>query len=169
MKSKIGLIAAAFLVSLISAGCYTQFATRDGSRDRDDEQSYASTDTSDTGTDSQFFGDDEYRHMRYNMSFSYYHPGRWAYNTGWGYDPYYNGIYDPWYSDSWYWPYGWRSYLLYPYPTWTAYGAYYGHHYGGYYPGSHGGGWNHDVAGTQTSTLCDQFILHRFIRFNPRR
>jgi hypothetical protein len=144
MKSTFTLIAAAFLLSLASTGCYTQLATREPSGDGEDDQQqqYTSSDTTGAGAESPFFVYDDYRYMRYNMTFSYYHPRRWSYDVGMYdggiYDPWYGGLYEPWYGDSWYWPYGWRPYVLYPYPTWNAYG-YYGNHHGG----SYGGGWNH--------------------------
>jgi len=134
------------MLSLASAGCYTQLATRDSSRDDENEQQYAASDTTGSAAESPFFVYDDYRYMRYNMSFHYYHPGRWSYDVGAYYDPYYGGIYDPWYADTWYWPYGWRPYVMWPYPTWNAYGGYYGNHHGGYYGGyygGHNGGGNH--------------------------
>lgn len=132
MKKPMHVLVAAFLLSIVSAGCYTQLASRESSRDdNDNEEAYVSSDTSGTQANCGYFGDDDYRQHRYSLSFNYYHPGRWAY---------YDGFYDPWIGDTWYWSMGWRPYVLYPYPTWYPYGSYYGNnYYGGYY----NGGWSH--------------------------
>jgi uncharacterized membrane protein YgcG len=131
MKSTMKVICAAFLLSMVSAGCYTQLATREGAGGAvEDEETYASSDTSTTAVNNAYFGDDDYRYHRFNLSFNYYHPGRWAY---------YDGVYDPWFDDPWFWPMGWRPYVLYPYPTWYPYGSMYGNdHYWGY----HNQGWS---------------------------
>jgi hypothetical protein len=137
MKFKLFIAAGAFALAFLSSGCYTEFATHEpsGSGYSEDDQGYvtSSSDSTDTSAvDNQYFGDDSYRHSRYQLSFGYYYP--------WGYDV---PIYNPWYDDPWYWPDMWRPYVLWPYPTWYPYGGYYGHHhYWGYYndPWYNGGG-----------------------------
>lgn len=143
MKYSMHVIAAAFILSLLSAGCYTQLASRGDSRDQyEDEEEYAGSDTSgasDINVNNYYFGDDEYRHNRFNLSFGYYHPGRWSY---------YSPIYDPWFDDPWYWPMGWRPYVMYPYPTWSPYGSYYGNdYYWGYYNHPHHDSWYSGTVG----------------------
>jgi hypothetical protein len=144
MKYKLVVAACACALTFLSAGCYTQLATREPAENEsvDNEDTYASEPDTTSGAvvNNYYFGDDVYRHSRFQMAFGYYSPYTWG-----GYA----GIYDPWFDDPWYWTYGWRPNVLYPYPTWYPYGGYYGHHYWGYYnTGGYysGGGYAHGSA-----------------------
>lgn len=129
MKLKLFVAAGACALAFLSAGCYTQLAVR-GSSDDDryaDDEDVTAQQTDTTGgtiVNNYYFGDDAYRHARFRMAFHYYSPYRWGT---------YGMTYDPFFDDPWYWSDGWRSGVLYPYPTWYPDYGYYGNRYWGYY------------------------------------
>ena len=128
MKLKLFVAAGACALTFVVAGCYTQLTRPEPSESRyvEQEENYSSpADTTDgTTVNNYYFSDDAYRHSRFQASFGYYYPYQWGYTSG---------IYNPWLDDPWYWSDGWRSNILWPYPTWNPYGGYYGCQYWGYY------------------------------------
>ena len=109
-----------FFLSLITNGCYTQFAMRDDYPPRYPD--YSETQTDSSGTTINNYYDEGYPHTRF--AFSYYYPFGWR--TSWSY-------YDPWYYDM-YWdsPWNWYGpgYISYPYWNRGYFGGYNHSHYG---------------------------------------
>ena len=141
------------LAGFFFAGCYTQMESvgNEGSDrrngDRDDYAYSDSTSDQDSGGTvvDNYFNDDNYRSMRYRMSFNYYYPSRHMWAAGIWFDPWYDSFYaDPW--DPWYRPGLWYPTIAYPYPYWYPGWGYYPH-YGPSYGYGHWRGNNYPLYG----------------------
>jgi len=123
------------LAGFFFAGCYTQLESvgNEGSDrtngDRDDYVYSDSTNDQDSGGTAvdNYFNNDDYRSMRYRMSFHYYYPSRHLWATSIWFDPWYDDFYAyPW--DPWYRPGLWYPTIAYPYPYWYPGWGYYPHY-----------------------------------------
>lgn len=142
------------LAGFIFAGCYTQIESvgNEGSDrrngERDDYAYSDSTNNQDSGGTAvdNYFNDDDYRSMRYRMSFHYYYPSRHLWTTSIWFDPWYDDFYAyPW--DPWYRPGLWYPTIAYPYPYWYPGWGYYPH-YGPMYGYGNWRGHNYPLYGS---------------------
>ena len=146
-----------FILTFLSAGCYTQVGTVQD-RDREDLESYTTEQreqNEENGEQNEAGGyredesgyppnnDNDYWYPRYHVGFSYYYPSYYwpsyafsvAYADPWFYDRYWS--YDPWWCGTPYLGYSIYGYPYYSYPYYSP--PFYRYRYAsGYVPARHG-------------------------------